>query len=327
MSRSLSLDLRVRVVAAVAAGSSHRAAAARYGVSAASVSRWRRRARLEGDPGPRAVGGDRRSGRIEAYSGLILGVLSETPDVTIEELRRLLAGRGLCFGYGTVQRFLVRHNMTRKKKTGHASEQDRPDVLARRQAWRDGQNRLDAARLVFIDGEADRGRRPRKPPNGAKTNMARSHGRAPRGQRLSMGQPHGHWKTSTFVAGLTLRGMIAPFVLDRPINRVAFETYVEKVLVPELRPGDIVIMDNLSSHKGAGVRQSIEAAGAELRFLPPYSPDLNPIEMAFAKLKALLRKAGERTVDGLWGAIARILDTFQPQEYRNYFAAAGYDPT
>ena len=308
MSRSLSLDLRVRVVAAVAAGLSHRAAAARYGVSAASVSRWRRRARLEGDPGPRAVGGDRRSGRIEAHSGLILGVLSETPDVTIEELRRLLAGRGLCFGYGTVQRFLVRHNMTRKKKTGHASEQDRPDVLARRQAWRNGQNGLDAARLVFIDE------------TWAKTNMAR-------GQRLRMGQLHGHWKTSTFVAGLTLRGMIAPFVLDRPINRVAFETYVEKALVPELRPGDIVVMDNLSSHKGAGVRQTIEAAGAEFRFLPPYSPDLNPIEMAFAKLKALLRKAGERTVDGLWGAIARSLETFQPQECRNYFAAAGYDPT
>ena len=161
----------------------------------------------------------------------------------------------------------------------------------------------------------------------AKTNMARAYGRAPRGQRLRMGQPHGHWKTSTFIAGLTLRGMIAPFLLDRPINRVAFETYVEKVLIPELRPADIVVIDNLSSHKGAGVRQRIEAAGAERRFLPPYSPDLNPIEMAFAKLKALLRKAAERTVDGLWNAIARILDTFHPQECRNYFAAAGYDPT
>ena len=128
----------------------------------------------------------------------------------------------------------------------------------------------------------------------AKTNMARAYGRAPRGERLRMGRPHGHWKTSTFVAGLTLRGMIAPFVLDRPINRVAFETYVEKVLVPELRPGDIVVMDNLSSHKGPGVRHRIEAAGAEILFLPPYSPDLNPIEMAFAKLKALLRKAAER---------------------------------
>ena len=238
MSKALSLDLRVRVLAAVAAGLSHRAAAARFGVSAASVSRWRRRARLEGDPGPRAAGGDRRSGRIEAHRALVLGLVAESPDITIEELRRLLAGRGLGFGYGTIQRFLMRHGMTRKKKTGHASEQDRPDVLARRRAWRDGQAKLDPARLVFIDE------------TWAKTNMARAYGRAPRGERLRMGQPHGHWKTSTFVAGLTLRGMIAPFVLDRPINRVAFETYLEKVLVPELRAGDIVVMDNLSSHKG-----------------------------------------------------------------------------
>ena len=147
--------------------------------------------------------------------------------------------------------------------------------------------------------------------------MARTHGRAPRGQRLRMGRPHGHWKTSTFVARLTLRGMIAPFVLDGPINGCAFKTYVEKVLVPELRTGDIVIMDNLSSHKGAKVRKCIEAAGAELLFLPPYSPDLNPIEMAFSKLKALLRRAAERSVEGLWAAIARILETFEPQECRN----------
>ena len=315
MSKALSLDLRIRVLASVAAGLSHRAAAARFGVSAASVSRWRRRARLEGDPGPRAAGGDRRSGRIEAHRSLLLGLVLETPDITIEELRRLLAGRGLGFGYGTIQRFLLRHGMTRKKKNGHASEQDRPDVLARRQAWRDGQAGLDPARLVFIDE------------TWAKTNMARSHGRAPRGERLRMGQPHGHWKTSTFVAGLTLRGMIAPFVLNRPINRAAFETYVEKVLVPELRHGDIVVMDNLSSHKGAQVRQRIQAAGAQLLFLPPYSPDLNPIEMAFAKLKALLRKAAERTVEGLWDAIGRILQTFNPQECTNYFTKAGYDPT
>ena len=117
--------------------------------------------------------------------------------------------------------------------------------------------------------------------------------------------------------------MIAPFALDRPIIRVAVQTYVEKVLVPQLRPGDIVVMDTLSSDKGPGVRQRIEAAGAESRFLPAYSPDLNPIEMAFAKLKALLRQAAERTVEGLWRAIARILETFQPQECRNYFAATG----
>ena len=315
MSRALSLDLRLRVLAAVSEGMSHRAAAARFGVSAASISRWRRRAQVQGDPGPRALGGDRRSGRIETHRALILGVLAETPDITIEELRRLLSRRALGFGYGTIQRFLVRHGMTRKRKTGHASEQDRPDVLERRRAWRDGQAELDPARLVFIDE------------TWAKTNMARTHGRSPRGQRLHMGRPHSHWKTSTFVAGLTLRGMIAPFVLDGPINRLAFETYVEKVLVPELRTGDIVIMDNLSSHKGARVRERIEAVGAELRFLPPYSPDLNPIEMAFSKLKASLRKAAERTVEGLWAAIARILETFKPQQCQNYFKAAGYDPT
>ena len=157
--------------------------------------------------------------------------------------------------------------------------------------------------------------------------MARRHGRCVRGQRLRVGTPHGHWKTTTFVAGLTTRGMIAPFVLDGPINRHAFETYVEKVLVAELRPGDIVIMDNLSSHKGPRVRETIEAARARLLYLPPYSPDFNPIENAFAKLKAHLRKAAKRTVEGLWATIGRIVDLFTPVECANYFAAAGYDAT
>jgi transposase len=172
---------------------------------------------------------------------------------------------------------------------------------------------LDPDRLVFIDE------------TWASTNMARTHGRAPRGQRLRASIPHGHWKTTTFVAGLRLTGMVAPMVLDGPINRIAFEAYVEQVLVPELRPGDVVIMDNLSSHKGPLVRQMIEAADATLVFLPPYSPDFNPIENAFAKLKALLRKAAERTNDGLWIAIGRIIDLFTPSECANYFAAAGYD--
>jgi transposase len=160
----------------------------------------------------------------------------------------------------------------------------------------------------------------------AKTNMGRSHGRCRRGERLRMGFPHGHWKTTTVIAGLTMRGMIAPFVLSGPINRDTFEAYVEKVLVPQLRPGDIVVMDNLSSHKGPRTRAMIEAAGATLLFLPPYSPDLNPIENAFAKLKALLRRAAERTIQGLWAAIGRIVDAFTPAECVNYFAACGYDP-
>ena len=157
--------------------------------------------------------------------------------------------------------------------------------------------------------------------------MARRYGRASRGQRLRVGVPHGRWTTTTFVAGLRTSGVVAPLVLDGPINRAAFEAYVEKVLVPALRPGDVVILDNLSSHKGSRVREMIEAAGARLLYLPPYSPDFNPIENAFAKLKALLRKAAERTVEGLWTAIGRLIEVFTPTECANYFAAAGYDAT
>jgi len=156
--------------------------------------------------------------------------------------------------------------------------------------------------------------------------MARTHGRAPRGERLRSPIPHGHWKTTTFVAGLRVSGMVAPMVLDGPINGIAFQAYVDQVLVPELEPGDIVVMDNLGSHKGAGVRAAIEAAGASLLYLPPYSPEFNPIENAFAKLKAMLRKAAERTVEGLWNTIGRIVDAFTPDECANYFTAAGYDP-
>jgi transposase len=157
--------------------------------------------------------------------------------------------------------------------------------------------------------------------------MARTHGRAPKGRRLRMSVPHGHWKTTTFVAGIRTTGLVAPFVLDGPINRDAFEAYVDKVLVPDLKRGDVVIMDNLSSHKGPRVREMIEAAGASLLYLPPYSPDFNPIEKAFSKLKALLRKAAERTVEGLWTTMGQLLDAFTPTDCANYFAACGYDAT
>jgi transposase len=141
-----------------------------------------------------------------------------------------------------------------------------------------------------------------------------------------MGFPHGHRKTTTLVAGLRTTGMVAPMVLDGPINGDWFEAYVRQILVPELRRGDIVIMDNLSSHKRASVRERIEAAGATLIFLPPYSPDFNPIEKAFARLKAMLRKAGERTVTSLWNLIGKLVDIFQPDECANYFSSCGYDP-
>ena len=157
-----------------------------------------------------------------------------------------------------------------------------------------------------------------------KTNMARRYGRAPRGQRLVASVPHGHWKTSTFLAALRHDAITAPCVIDGPINGETFAAYVEQFLVPTLAPGDIVIMDNLGSHKGAAVRTAIEAAGAHLLFLPPYSPDLNPIEQVFAKLKTLLRKAAARTVSALWDAVGKLLQRYSPSECANYFANDGY---
>ena len=156
--------------------------------------------------------------------------------------------------------------------------------------------------------------------------MGRLRGRAPKGERCRAPLPHGHWKTTTFTGALRMNGLTAPMVLDGAMNGAAFLAYVEQVLVPTLRPGDIVIMDNLPAHKPVAIRQAIEAEGAELRFLPPYSPDFNPIEMAFSKLKALLPKAAARTVDDLWDAIAKAIETFTPHECANYFTACGYEP-
>lgn len=200
-----------------------------------------------------------------------------------------------------------------QKKTAHAAEQNRPDILKRRKAWFDAQLDLDPTRLVFIDETA------------ASTKMARLYGRTPRGQRCRAAVPHGHWKTTTVTAGLRLTGIAAPMVLDGPMNGEAFRAYVEQVLVPELAAGDVVVMDNLPAHKVGGIREAIEQAGAILLYLPPYSPDFNPIEMAFSKLKALLRKAAARTIADLWNAIASACNAFTPDECRNYFAAAGYD--
>ena len=199
-----------------------------------------------------------------------------------------------------------------EKKTAHATEQDRPDILRRRQDWFDRQLDLDPERLVFIDE------------TWTSTNMARDRGRCARGERLRMGIPHGHWKTTTFVAGLRTSGIVAPLVLDGPINGEAFEAYVQQVLVPTLQKGDIVVMDNLGSHKTPAIRQAIRAAGAKLFYLPAYSPDLNPIEQVVAKLKHLLRKAAERTKEAVWRRIGSLLDQFTPQECQNYIRNAGY---
>ena len=156
--------------------------------------------------------------------------------------------------------------------------------------------------------------------------MARLRGRAKRGERCRAAVPHGHWKTTTFTAGLRLTGMTAPMVLDGAMNGPAFLAYVEQVLAPTLSPGDVVVLDNLPAHKSVGVRTAIEAVGASLRHLPPYSPDFNPIEQAFSKLKAILRKAAARTIPDLWAAIGEAIPQFKPRECANYFEAAGYEP-
>ena len=185
-------------------------------------------------------------------------------------------------------------------------------MLKRRQNWFAGQLDLNPRKLVFIDETA------------ASTNMARKGGRCRRGRRLRVGVPHGHYKTVTLVAGLRLGGVTAPKVFDGPINAALFEEWVKNCLVPTLSRGDVVVMDNLSSHKGTRVEELIKAAGAELRYLPPYSPDMNPIEKAFSKLKAFLRKIAERTVTGLIRALEACAEIFKPAECEHYFAACGY---
>lgn len=181
-----------------------------------------------------------------------------------------------------------------------------------RMRWKTHQHRLDPDRLVFIDE------------TWIKTNMTRTRGWCQRGEPLIAKVPHGHWKTLTFLAGLRSDSIVAPFVLDGPINGTAFTAWVQQSLVPTLKAGDIVILDNLGSHKGKPARDAIRDVGAPLFFLPPYSPDLNPIEMMFAKLKALVRKADERTVETTWRRIGELLKAFSPQECSNYFRHAGY---
>lgn len=194
-------------------------------------------------------------------------------------------------------------------------EQERPELLKQREEWFDNQLDFDPEKLVFIDETS------------LNTKMARLRGRSIQGERCRAAIPHGHWKTTTFTGALRLSGMTAPMVLDGAMNADAFRAYIDQVLVPTLTPGDIVIMDNLPSHKVAGIREAIEGVGAELHYLPPYSPDFNPIEMAFSKLKAHLRAKAKRTVEALWDAVGEIIKLFQPQECANYFAACGYDPT
>ena len=313
MTRPLSNDLRRRVVTAVAGGMSRRGAARRFGIAPSTAIKWVRAWQRTGSFRPRPQGGDRRSHRIEARAEVVLTLVEETPDMTLAEIAaHLESEHGVRVSQSTVWRFFHRRGIT-FKKTAHASEQQRLDVLQRRQAWFETQPNLDPERLVFVDE------------TGASTKMTRRRGRAPRGHRCRAPVPHGHWKTTTFVGALRLSGMTAPMVLDGAMHGAAFLAYVEHVLVPTLKPGDIVVMDNLACHRSVAVRDAIRHAGAELRFLPPYSPDFNPIEMAFSKFKAYLKRRAARTIPELWEAIGQDTDIYTSAECQNYFAAAGYD--
>jgi transposase len=200
-----------------------------------------------------------------------------------------------------------------QKKTGHASEQERADVRAKRQRWFDQQDDLMPARLIFLDEF------------GTNTKMARTFGRSKRGQRCRASIPHGHWKTTTLVAGLSLDGIVAPMIFDGAMDGDMFRAYVSHLLVNVLRPGDIVICDALPAHKVSGIKECLELAGARLLFLPPYSPDFNPIENAFSQIKAILKNIAARTRQELQAAITTAIDAVSSQNAKNYFKACGYE--
>jgi transposase len=264
MSSALSVDLRQRVVHAVAAGASRHKAAERFGVSLASASRWCERFAREGHVAPKPMGGDLRSHQIEAQADLIVSLSRRSPASTCTNSVRLWPSTASAWPR-VASRASSSATASHEKSTGHAVEQDRADVRAAREAWFEGQLDLDPDGLVFIDETA------------ANTAMARRYGRAPRGERCRMSVPQGHWKTTTITAGLRTSGITAPWLLDGAMNGQAFRTYVADVLAPTLQPGDTVVMDNLPAHKVSGVRERIEAVGARLLYLPAYSPDFNPI--------------------------------------------------
>jgi transposase len=313
LAKAYSQDLRDRVIEAGLEGPSVRQAAARFGVAASTAIGWVKRVCVEGERHARRQGRPCGS-KLDPHRDFLLSRLGKEPDMTIEKMREMLGEeRGVQAAASTIWMFLERAEQTFKKKSVHASEQERPDVQERREAWFEGQLDLDPRRLVFVDE------------TWATTNMAPLYGWAPRGERLRASVPLGSWKRTTFVAGLRSTGMTAAMAFEGSINGARFLDYVRRVLAPTLEPGDIVVIDNLSSHKGEDVREAIEAAGATVRFLPPYSPDFNPIEKAFAKLKAHLRRAAARTVEALRRVIDNLARAITPTECANFFAACGYD--
>ena len=313
MSKPYSLDLRERVVASIEAGASRHEAAERFDVSVSSAIRWMQRFLRFGSAAAKPSGGS--TSPLEAHAPWLLGLVAKHPDLTLDEIVVAMRREGIAGSRVAVWRFFERYKITVKKKSMRAAEQERADVVRARRRWMREQGLFDPARLVFVDETA------------TSTNMARLRGRCARGLRLIGHVPQGNWQTITFVAGLRHDAMVAPFVINGAMNGASFLAYLEQCLVPTLKPDDVVIIDNLTAHHVCGVREVIEAAGATLRYLPQYSPDFDPIEMAFAKLKALLRKAAARSVRALSHRIGSLIRTFSPQECANYLRHAGYVAT
>ncbi|WP_245435564.1 IS630 family transposase [Microvirga calopogonii] len=313
MTKSYSLDLRRRVARFVEAGHSCHEAARHFEVSVAFVVRLMATYRATGSLAAKPEGGWRYS-KLDPHRDFLIRRVTEANDITMPQLAAELLALGTKVTPASISHWFIRQGYS-FKKTLRASEQDRSDVRQAREHWhakRQPRMRQEPHRLVFLDE------------TGTSTKMTRLRGRCLKGQRLYAKAPFGHWLTQTFVVGLRYCGLTAPWVIDGPMTRQIFETYVETQLAPTWSKGDVVILDNLAAHKSEKAAECLKQRGAWFLFLPPYSPDMNPIEQLFAKLKALLRKAEARTFDALWRAIGEICDGVEPEECRNYFTAAGY---
>ena len=308
MAAPINEELRLQMVKKVLSGVPRRVVAKRYGVSEKSLQRYVKQYKETKSVAPKAMGGDRRSHKIESYYYAIIAILEEKRDRTLKEIATILIltfGEKARFGISTLWQIFYRHNYTRKKKTGHAAEQRSPAIDQQRGNFI--RKCSESLRRIYIDE------------TGVSTKMTRSHGRSKRGERLDMAFPHGRRLNFTCVAAITDEKILSSWTFKGAMNTDLFVKWIVDDLSKKLKPGDVLVMDNLSVHKTKRVRDALEKIGVRILFLPPYSPDFNPIEKAFAKLKALLRAAEKRTVPDLIDEITKIFDSISSEECKAYF--------
>jgi transposase len=310
--RPYSNDLRERAAAAVDHDEgSLRQIARRFRISLKTLSRWLQQRRQTGSLAPKPHGG----GRSRAVDGpdaeRLKDLVHNQPDATLEELNQRL---GLGCSRMAIFRALLRLRISRKKKVLHATERDTPPVKRKRRQFRQRLAPVDAKHLVFVDE------------TGANTAMTRTYGRAEIGERVEEAVP-GHWESVTLVAGMRLAGVVSPMAFAGAMDTPTFESYVEQILVPELGAGDVVIWDNLKPHQSAEARRLIQSAHAQLVPLPPYSPDLTPIEKMYSKVKDILRSAGARTTATVYAAMGKAMKSVHEQEIFGWFQSCGLCPT